>query len=126
MVVGDASAAIAALGCRHHRLAGVSVTEALDVMAWTAASGGARGRRRGSAAGRYGALWALLNVVGIADPDLSIRDHDFHELAGSLADFRFFVFNDGSDPTGWNLNLAIEDTADGSAFAVTATDARLE
>jgi hypothetical protein len=28
-------------------------------MGWTAASGGAFGRRRGAAAGRFGAWWAL-------------------------------------------------------------------
>jgi hypothetical protein len=125
-VRGGASAAVAALGCRSHRVAAIPLAEALAWMAWTAASGGAHGRRSGMAAGRHAALWAMLNVCGLADSSLEIRDHPIDEFADVLTELEFGLFDDGSPPNGWNLRLTITDPYDGIAFAVSATDARME
>ncbi len=125
VVDGGASQAIAALGCLTHRLARISPAEAAAWMAWAAASGGAHGRRRGMAAGRHAALWALLCVAGLADPEHEIRDHPLDELAEVLDELEYVLFDDGSPPSGWNLRLAIADPVDGIAFAVSATDARM-
>ncbi len=124
-VDGGPSQAIAALGCSSHRLARVSPAEAAGWMAWAAASGGAHGRRRGMAAGRHGALWALLCMAGLSDPAYEICDHPLEELSEVLDEFEFVLFDDGSPPNGWNLRLAVADPAEGLAFAVSATDARM-
>jgi hypothetical protein len=126
VVDGGASEAVAALGCRSHRLAVITLPEALGWMAWTAASGGAHGRRSGMAAGRHAALWAMLNVCGLADSALEIRDHPLEEFSDVLAELEFGLFDDGSPPNGWNLRLTITDPYDGISFAVSATDARME
>lgn len=125
VVEGGASEAIAALGCTSHRLARVSPSEAAAWMAWTAASGGAHGRRRGMAAGRHAALWALLCITGLGDPEQEIRDHPLDELVEVLDEFEFVLFDDGSPPSGWSLRMAIADPIDDIAFAVSAADARM-
>jgi hypothetical protein len=126
VVDGGASEAIAALGCRSHRIAPITASEALGWMAWAAANGGAHGRRSGMAAGRHSALWAMLNVSGLADSSVEICDHPLNELGSILGEFTFVLFDDGSPPNGWNLRLAIADPVDGIAFAISANDARMD
>src|SRR5205085_1702808 len=58
-VHGDATAAIAALGPPRARMAPLPPADALAHMAWAAASGGAHGRRRGMASGRFATWWAV-------------------------------------------------------------------
>ena len=65
-VEGDAAGALRALGVPTARWAPLTTGEAVAWLAWAGASGGAHGRRRGAAAGRFGALWlvaALLDAV---------------------------------------------------------------
>jgi hypothetical protein len=126
VVEGGVLNAIAALGCRSHRIASITASEALGWMAWTAASGGAHGRRSGMAAGRHGALWAMLNVCGLADSSVEVCDHPLDELGAVLAEMEFVLFDDGAPPSGWNLRLAIADPVDGIAFALSANDARMD
>ena len=58
-VQGDVFDAIAALGVPGARAEpDLRRRPRSAVLAWTAASGGAHGRRRGMAAGRFGAWWA--------------------------------------------------------------------
>jgi hypothetical protein len=125
VVEGGASQAIAALGCRSHRIAPITASEALGWMAWTAASGGAHGRRSGMAAGRHAALWAMLNVCGLADSSVEVCDHPLDELGSVLNELEFVLFDDGAPPNGWNLRLALADPVDGIAFALSANDARM-
>ncbi|MGI8758833.1 MAG: hypothetical protein ACR2K0_05960, partial [Acidimicrobiales bacterium] len=54
-VQGSAEEAVAALGHRRVRWAELAAGEALAAMAWAGAGGGAHGRRRGAAVGRFGA-----------------------------------------------------------------------
>jgi hypothetical protein len=126
VVEGGAPQAIAALGCRSHRVASIAASEALGWMAWTAASGGAHGRRSGMAAGRHAALWAMLNVCGLADSSVEVCDHPLDELGAVLGELEFVLFDDGAPPSGWNLRLAIADPVDGIAFALSANDARMD
>lgn len=125
-VEGSAADAVAALGCRHYRLGPLTASRAIDWMAWAAASGGAHGRRRGMAAGRHSALWALLELAGVAEPDLVVSEAVLEELAEALPEFRFYAWDDGAPATGWSLRIAIEDTSDGVAWALNAADARLD
>ena len=88
-----------------------------------AASGGANGRRRGMAAGRHAAWWALAALAGLADPGDEPATPD--ELGRALDELRWYLWDDGSPATGWVLRLAVEEPAEGLAWAVVATDAHL-
>jgi hypothetical protein len=117
-VNGSAGAAVRALGAPAARLTEISGQEALALMAWAAASGGAHGRRRGAAAGRLAAWWALAALGGVLD-DWPVPSGD---LADALAALRWYVWDAGEPETGWVLRLAIEDTEEELAWALAAVD----
>lgn len=118
-VEGGAPAAIAALGVEAARFAAVEPAPALAYMAWTAASGGAHGRRRGMAQGRFSAWWAAAALTGLLDGWPVAPD----ELGDAVAALRWYRWDPGP-VTGWSLRLAVEDPHDGLAWAVEATDHR--
>ena len=120
-VQGSALAAIATLGVRDCRAREVGASAAMALMAWTAASGGAAGRRRGMAAGRFGAWWAAAALTGLSDE----WPVDPVELGDAVDELRWFVWDPGGPETGWTCRLAMEDPADGLAWAFSATDASL-
>lgn len=114
---GEAADSIRALGPSRVRHGRISAAQAMAWMAWAAGSGGARGRRRGGAAGRFAAWWTVSALAGIdwpPDPD---------ELGRAAAELQWFAWSDLAAPTGWNLNLAIEDPIEGLSWAITAVDA---
>jgi hypothetical protein len=88
-------------------------------MAWAGASGGAHGRRRGAATGRFAAWWAAAALV-----DLS---HDWplsaDELDVAVNEMRWFLWDEGAEPIGWSLRLAVEDPDADLAWALVASDA---
>ena len=90
-------------------------------MAWTAASGGAHGRRRGMAYGRFSAWWAVAALAG----GLDRWPFDPDELGAAAAALRWYRWEPGSPEGGWSLRLAAEDPATGTAWAVEARDQRL-
>ncbi|HEV7887956.1 MAG TPA: DUF6183 family protein [Acidimicrobiales bacterium] len=118
-VLGDASGAVAALGAPRVRLTALSPGEALAWLAWAGASGGAHGRRRGMALGRFNAWWALAAVAGLLD-DWPVPGA---ELGAAAEELRWFWWDAGEPDTGWQLRLAVEDPEHGRAFAVLAIDA---
>jgi len=116
-VEGTALHAIRALGLSRARVVELSDGEALRWMAWAGASGGAHGRRRGAAAGRFGTWWAIATICDLdwpPDPD---------EMASALDHLHFYWFDDGSPGTGWALRLAVEHPPSGLAWAIAAVDA---
>jgi hypothetical protein len=117
-VAGGALDAIAALGAPSARTARIGVGEAMALMAWTAASGGAHGPRRGMAAGRFDAWWALAALCGLEDP----WPPDPAELGSAAAELELHVWDAHEPDTGWALRLAVADPADQLAWALTATD----
>lgn len=117
-VAGDATHALAALGLRRAQMAEADLATALAWMAWTAASGGAHGRRRGMAAGRFGAWWALAALVGMLDV-WPVPPDELEAAAGAL---RYYLWDAGEPDTGWSLRLAFEDPDQGMAWAVSASD----
>lgn len=117
-VEGTAAGALALLGVSEARVAEVDAATVLSVMAWTAASGGAHGRRRGAAVGRADAWWALASLGGLADEWPVAPD----ELGDVAADLRWYVWDEGAPTTGWALRLAVEDPAEHLAWALSATD----
>ena len=116
-VEGDAASALRALGVPAARAVELEAADALAWLAWAGASGGAHGRRRGAAAGRFGALW-LVGAFGDALDDWP--PDDLGELAGGL---RWWWWDAHEPVTGWQLQLAVEDPADGLAWAISARDA---
>ena len=120
-VDGDATGALATLGARTGRIAEVDLAQALAAMAWTGASGGAHGRRRGMATGRFAGWWALAALTELLDEWPVPPD----ELGAAAAALRWYRWDAGEPETGWSLRLAVEDTERGRAWAVSAVDAAL-
>ena len=102
-------------------MAEVDGASALAAMAWAGANGGAHGRRRGMAAGRFGAWWALAALAGRLD-DWPVPPD---ELGRALSRMRWYRWDAGEPETGWSLRLAIEDPGRGRSWALSAVDATL-
>ena len=118
-VEGTADAAVAALGVTSGRLAPMSTAAAMAWLAWAGASGGAHGRRRGAAIGRFGAWWT---VAALAD----ITEHwpvDPNEVGAAADAMRWYWWDAGEPRLGWELQLAIADPDEGYAWAISAHDA---
>lgn len=97
----------------------VTLDRAVALLAWSAASGGARGRRRGAATGRFEAWWVLAALTDELD--------DWPLDPGPAAsDLRWWVWEPGAQVgrvgTGWVCRVAVEDPVDGLGWALDATD----
>lgn len=117
-VHGDAAAAVAGLGPTTVRMVEITPQEGMAHLAWAAASGGAHGRRRGMAPGRFAAWWVAAALGGLLEdfpPDPS-------ELGDSICELRWWAWDEGAPDTGWSCRLAVEDPADGLAWALDAAD----
>lgn len=119
-VEGGVAEALGAFGLRRARLAPLSAPDALARMAWTAASGGAHGRRRGMAAGRFDAWWALAALAGMLDE----WPVDPADLGRAAEELEWSAWDSGTPESGWSLRLVIHDPADGLAWAVVCADER--
>lgn len=117
VVQGTALEAIRTLGPHRVRAAEIDGGEALALMAWTGASGGAYGRRRGTPVGRMQTWWALAALLGIDEID------DVEALGEGLGELRWMRWEPGDQIGGWSFHLAVEDPEDGLAWAVSAVDA---
>ncbi len=121
-VAGTAVDAVSALGARLSDIVELSPADALAAMAWAAADGGAHGRRRGAAPGRFGAWW----VVGALGRLIDAWPPPPNQLREVLDDVRCYAWGSGDPVTGWALRLAIEarqGPQKGQAWAISATDA---
>jgi hypothetical protein len=118
-VEGDVAFALHELGVPRARLAHLAPSGAIAWLAWAGASGGAHGRRRGAAGGRFGAMWLLAALGDVLD-DWPLSLADLGAIAGELS----WWWWDAHEPaTGWQLQLAIEDPTEGLAWAISARDA---
>jgi len=118
-VEGDAATALRALGLSSVRRAQLAAADAVAWLAWAGASGGAHGRRRGAATGRFGALWLVAALTDASD-DWPLDLEKLGDLAAGLA----WWWWDAHEPmTGWQLQLAVEDPTEGLAWAISARDA---
>jgi hypothetical protein len=120
VVGGDAAAAVAALTYGPVRLAPVGVDEAFRQMAWAAASGGAHGRRRGAALGRFSAWYTAALLSDLPWPVAGA------ELGAAAARLGWFLWDEEGPEEGWVLRIAVEDPAGGWAAAIGATDVLAE
>lgn len=123
-VEGTAVDAIGAFGLRSPLLGALDHRDALSWLAWAGASGGAHGRRRGAALGRFGVWWLLAALADQAD-EWPMPPADLGDIAASL---RWWWWNANEphplDPgQGWEVRLALEDVDEGYAWAISAVDA---
>jgi hypothetical protein len=116
VVEGRAIDAASVLALDTLRIGSLRPEEALQRLAWAAASGGAHGRRRGAALGRS-LGWYTVALLG----DLSWPAHanDVHHALDTLD---WFYWDEGEPEEGWVLRIAVEDSANGWAAAIAATD----
>lgn len=117
-VEGSAAAAVASLGVASGTLAVIEPSQAMAWLAWAGASGGAHGRRRGAAIGRFGAWWTVAALT-----DLAHRwPADPNEIGDELAALDWYWWDSGEPRLGWELQLAVADAAEGYAWAISAHD----
>jgi len=114
---GQPTAALKALGVPAAELAPIPVAEAMAHMAWAAASGGAEGRRRGGASGRFQAWHTLTTLAGFEWPASA---EIVTEAAGRL---RWFLWSEFAPAIGWVLNIAAYDGEENLSWALAARDA---
>ena len=118
-VDGTALEAIATLGLAQAATAELTTEQAMALMAWAGASGGAYAPRQGAAAGRFGAWWAAACITGLVDDWPVAGD----ELARACDEIKWVAWSDLFPSTGWTFHIAAEDPLDGLAWAISATDA---
>ena len=118
-VEGNRLDALAALGVRSARVASIPSDEALAWLAWAGASGGAHGRRRGMAIGRF-SMWWVLGALGDLHDDWPPDDGDVETL---LAELRWYRWDAHEPAGGWRLQLLVENETEGLAWAINASDA---
>jgi hypothetical protein len=116
VVEGDAIVAASEIALGELRIGKLEPAEAVQKLAWAAASGGAYGRRRGAAFGRFLALYACTVITGL---DWPARGED---LGAAVSDLDWYRWDEGSAEDGWSLQIAVEDREDGWAAAIGATD----
>jgi len=116
-VTGTIEEAIRSLGPHRVRMADVSLSTALEAMVWAGASGGGHGRRRGTPAGRVGAWWVLLEILGYDEVP-----QDASTLGEEAAGLRWVLWDPGDRVGGWNLHIGVEDPQDGIAWVLSAVD----
>ncbi|MEA2509409.1 MAG: hypothetical protein QOG21_1491 [Actinomycetota bacterium] len=119
IVQGDAASAASALTYGTLRLGPLEPAEALQRVAWAAASGGAYGRRRGAALGRS---LAWYSAALLADAPWPPSD----ELGDQIAGLRWYRWDEGAEEEGWVLRLAVQNLEQGWSAAMGATDIREE
>jgi resuscitation-promoting factor RpfA len=115
VVQGDATAAASVLTYGTLRMGPLEGAEALQRVAWAAASGGAYGRRRGAALGRSMAWYSAALLADVPWPP---SDEFGQEIAG----LRWYRWDEGAEEKGWVLRLAVENPAQGWSAAIGATD----
>jgi hypothetical protein len=116
VVDGDCVGAASAVAGTDLRIGRLEPEEALQRMAWAAASGGAHGRRRGAAFGRSMAWYVVSVGAGLAWP----AGPD--EIHRALSELTWYRWDEGEPEKGWVLRLAVEDRDAGWAAAIGATD----
>ena len=117
-VHGNAAQAVATLTGTAGRRRSLPAEEALALLAWAGASGGAHGRRRGMARGRFEAWWCAAALAGLDTDWLPSVD----EMGRAIGELDWWRFDDGTPPSGWHLQIAVEDPLDGLAWALSAGD----
>lgn len=112
----------------HLDLTAVEITEidagrAVHWLVWCGASGGAHGRRRGMASGRFSAWWLLAAMGGfVQDWDDLHRSDDLSRVLGdTVSDMQWSRWRT-IDRHGYELRLLAHDPGEGLSIALSAHD----
>lgn len=116
VVEGDAAGAISLIAFDELRMVAIEPDEALKLIAWAAASGGAHGRRRGAALGRALAWHTSAMLADVSWPP------DPSRLATEIRRLKWYRWDEASPEEGWTLRIAVEDPDNGWAAAIGAAD----
>jgi len=114
---GNAEGAITAIEHEEFRIGEVTASDAFALMGWAAASGGAEGKRRGAAFGRFAAWWAASIMADLEWPP------DPAELGQGVSELKWFLWEPAHGRKGWNLHLAVA-SDEGWAAAIAASDTK--
>jgi hypothetical protein len=117
-VEGDHLDAIAHLGPQSARLAEITTGDAIGLLAWAGASGGAHGRRRGAAIGRFGAWWLLAAITDLGE-DWPPSPDALGDAAGGL---RWWAWDAHEPDGGWRVRLVASSVDDGLSWVFSADD----
>lgn len=118
-VAGTGEEALGALGVSAARVRSLTPAQSIAWLAWAGASGGAHGRRRGTAAGRFNALW-LLAALDDALEDWPLELDDLGSIANDL---RWWWWDAHEPQVGWQLQMVVEDPEAHLAWAINGRDA---
>lgn len=124
-VEGDAEGAVGRLLADSNReptaaIAALEPPDALATLQWAGANGGAYGRRRGGARGRFATWWAVAALAGL---DWPVEPDALGEAISELAWYRWAL---PESETGWVLRIAVSDPVDGMGWAIEALDQRTD
>lgn len=116
VVEGDAVGAASHLVLERLLIGSLEPEEVVQRLAWAAASGGAHGRRRGAAFGRFLTWYTSALLTDLSWPVPA------DALGEGIAGLNWYRFDEGDPEEGWILRLAVEDPANGWSAAIAATD----
>jgi hypothetical protein len=117
-VEGDEHAALGALGVTSPRLGSMAGADAMRWLAWAGANGGAHGRRRGNAIGRFNAWWTVAALADLPWPPTPDAMRD------ALDALHWHWWEGDVTPTGWRLQLVVHDPRHNTTWIVDGRDAR--
>lgn len=117
-VSGGIESCLGALGLTHARVSPLEPSQVMALIAWAGASGGAHGRRRGGAQGRFGAWWFATAMADALDewplPPGTLR--------AEMEELQWFAWTTDEPALGWQLQLAVWDPFNDMSWAFTARD----
>jgi hypothetical protein len=117
-VSGGIDSALGALGLTRARVSPLEPSQVMALVAWAGASGGAHGRRRGGAQGRFSAWWLATAMADALDewplPPGTLR--------AEMEELQWFTWSANEPALGWQLQLAIWDPFNDMSWAFTARD----
>ena len=117
-VSGGVDSALGALGLGRAKVSPLEPSQVMALVAWAGASGGAHGRRRGGAQGRFGAWWFATAMADALDewplPQGTLR--------AEMEELQWFAWTTDEPILGWQLQLAIWDPFNDMSWAFSARD----
>lgn len=123
VVEGGLDSLVAATQWSQVRATRLDAHAALQWLAWCGASGGAHGRRRGAAAGRFSTWWMLAALGGCApDWDRLEATHTLGSTIGSIAGSLQWWRVDSGDRHAYSLSVCAHDAEEGITVGLFASD----
>ncbi|MFM7125845.1 MAG: hypothetical protein ACKOYO_03150 [Actinomycetota bacterium] len=123
VVEGKPVDALAHLSLDSVEIADLDAEQAVHWLVWCGASGGAHGRRRGMASGRFGAWWLLAAMGGFVEAwdDLHHRRELSRAVADTVSELKWSRWR-SIDRHGYELRLCAHNPGEGISFALSAHD----